>query len=220
MKYVRKGIASRRDSNRIWLRFSAALFTMSTAAAITLANTNTDTKPTEVPAEVIAHLPLKDAPGSEMLLQPRGDKQYLYVQKASKQGFMVVDVTRPSIPALLNVNANVNAEATAGTLQMAGPDAALAAVPDKNTKGVLHGTDSPTSTVRLLDLTDPAHPKVLQTFTDVTGTLQDPKRALIYLANKDGLWVLRHSRPTIAPAKVKRRCGSEDAIAAMPPDCQ
>ena len=219
MKYVRKEIATRRDRSRIRLMFSVALFSMSTAA-ITLASANTDTKPTEVPAQVIAHIILKDAPGSEMLLQPRGDKQYLYVQKASKQGFMVVDVTKPSIPALLNVNANADASATAGTLQMAGPDAALAVVPDKNAKGVLHGTDSPTSTVRLLDLTDPAHPKVLQTFNDVTGTLQDPKRALIYLANKDGLWILRHSRPTITPSKTKRRCGSEDALAAMPPDCQ
>lgn len=175
-------------------------------------------KPTEVPAEVISHLPLKEAAGSEMLLQSKGDKQYLYVQKASKQGYMVVDVTKPSIPALLNVK--TNGDATAGTLQMAGPDAALAEIPDKNSKGVLHGTESPTATVKLLDLTDPAHPKVLQTFNGVTGTLQDPGRALIYLVNKDGLWVLRHSRPGITPAKAKRKCGSEDAIAAMPPDCQ
>jgi hypothetical protein len=175
-------------------------------------------KPTEVPAEVIAHLPLKEAPGSDMLLRSKGDQQYLYVQKASKQGYMVVDVTRPSIPALLNVKAS--GDATAGTLQMAGPDAALAEIPDKNSKGVLHGTEGPAATVKLLDLTDPAHPKVLQTFNGVTGTLQDPGRALIYLVNKDGLWVLRHSRPGIAPAKAKRKCGSEDALAAMPPDCQ
>src|ERR1700675_2266028 len=59
-----------------------------------------NTKPTEVPAKVIAHLVLKDAPGSEMLLQSKGDKQYLYVQKASKQGFTVIDVTKPVLPSL------------------------------------------------------------------------------------------------------------------------
>lgn len=200
--------------SRVALIVCAAVFALS--APNLLANGND--KPGEYPAQVVGHIPLKDAPGSEMLLQSKGDKQYLYVQKASKQGFMVVDVTKPSIPNLLNVN--VSGDATAGTLQMAGPDAALAAVPDKNAKGVVHGAESPTTTVKVLDLSDPSHPKVIQTFSGVTGTLQDPNRALIYLANKDGLWVLRHSRAALAPAKTKRRCSSEDALAAMPPDCQ
>jgi len=178
-----------------------------------------NTKPTEVPAQVISHLQLKDAPGSEMLLQSKGDKQYLYVQKASKQGFTVVDVTKPSVPAFVNVS-TASGDATAGKLEMAGPDVALAAVPDKSSKGVLHSTEYPTETVKVLDLSDPAHPKVIQTFTGVTSTLQDPGRGLIYLANHEGLWILRHSRQGINPAKKKRPCGSEDAIAAMPPDCQ
>src|SRR5258708_26389447 len=71
-----------------------------------------NTKPTEVPAKVIAHLPLKDAPGTEMLLQNKGDKKYLYVQKASKQGFTVIDVTKPVLPSLVNHGAQSN-DATA-----------------------------------------------------------------------------------------------------------
>ena len=213
MKYVVKKFVGSPMNRSAWI-FFAAVFSL--CAPNLLANGND--KPGELPARVVGHIPLKDAPGSEMLLQSKGDKQYLYVQKASKQGFMVVDVTKPSIPNLLNVNAN--GEATAGTLQMAGPDAALAAIPDKNAKGVLHGVESPTSTVKVLDLSDPAHPKVIQTFSGVTGTLQDPSRALIYLANNDGLWILRHSRAALQPAKTKRTCGSEDAIAAMTPDCQ
>jgi hypothetical protein len=176
-------------------------------------------KPTEVPAKVIAHLPLQEAPGGEMLLQNKGDKQYLYVQKASKQGFMVVEVTKPALPSLVKTTASSN-DATAGKLQMAGPDVAIAEVPDRTVKGTIHSTENPTETVRLLDLSDPAHPKVLQTFTGVTSILQDPGRGLIYLANNDGLWILNHSRPGIKPAKAKKPCGSEDAIASMPPDCQ
>lgn len=176
-------------------------------------------KPAEVPAKVIAHLPLKEAPGAEMLLQNRGDHQYLYVQKATKQGFMVVDVTKPSIPGLVATSGPAN-DAPAGKLQIVGPDVGLAEVPDKNSKGVLHSAESPTETVKLLDLSDPAHPKVIQTFTGVTSTLQDPGRGLIYLANNDGLWILRHPRPGIAPAKSKHPCGSEDALSSMPPDCQ
>ena len=178
-----------------------------------------NTKPTELPAKVIAHLPLQDAPGSEMLLQSKGDKHYLYVQKASKQGFTIVDVTKPSIPVFVKPTGS-STDTTAGKLEMAGPDVGLAEVPDRNTKGVIHSSDSPTETVKVLDLSDPAHPKVIQTFTGVTSTLQDPSRGLIFVANNEGLWILRHPRQGITPAKTKKPCGSEDALAAMPPDCQ
>src|SRR6266478_5259600 len=174
------------------------------AAAVVITSApriSANTKPTEVPAKVIAHLPLKDAPGNEMLLQNKGDKQYLYVQKASKQGFTVIDVTKPVLPSLVNHGAQ-SSDATAGKLEIVGPDVGLA------------------ETVKILDLSDPAHPKVLQTFTGVTSILQDSSRGLIYLTNNDGLWILDHARPGLTPAKKKRACGSEDAIASMPPDCE
>ncbi len=198
---------------RVCIIFLAAAVVMSAPSMVA------NTKPTEVPAKVIAYLPLQEAPGSEMLLQNKGDRQYLYVQKASKQGFTVIDVTKPGLPSLVKGSAASN-EATAGKLEMAGPDVALAEVPDKNSKGVIRNTDNPTETVKILDLSDPAHLKVLQTFTGVTSILQDPGRGLIYLANNDGLWILNHARPGMTPAKKKRPCSSEDAIASMPPDCQ
>jgi len=207
---------SRSGFDRIGLVLSAAL--LASAAPVVAGNT----KPTEVPAKVIGHLVLQEAPGSEMLLQSRGDKQYLYVQKASKQGFTIVDVSKPGVPSLVirTSSASSSSDDTAGKLEMAGPDVALAEVPDKSAKGVLRSTDNPTETVKILDLSDPAHPKVLQTFKGVTSTLQDPGRGLIYLANNEGLWVLSHARPGLTPSKKKRPCGSEDAIASMPPDCQ
>lgn len=183
------------------------------------AKPNNKTKPTEVPAKVIAHLPLQEAAGGEMLLQKKGDKHYLYVQKASRQGFTVIDVTKPEVPSLLSGSASSN-NATAGKLELVGPDVGIAEVRDQNVKGVIRSTDNPTETVKILDLSDPAHPKVLQTFTGVTSVLQDPDRGLIYLANNEGLWILTHSKPGLAPAKKKRPCGSEDALASMPPDCQ
>jgi hypothetical protein len=192
---------------------------VATVVMISAPRMSANTKPTEVPAKVIAHLPLKDAPGNEMLLQNKGDKQYLYVQKASKQGFTVIDVTKPVLPSLVNRGTS-SSDATAGKLEIVGPDVGLAEVPDKNSKGVIRNSESPTETVKILDLSDPAHPKVLQTFTGVTSILQDPSRGLIYLTNNDGLWILNHSRPGLTPAKKKRACGSEDAIASMPPDCE
>jgi hypothetical protein len=176
-------------------------------------------KPTEVPAMVIAHLSLPQATGSQMLLQRQDTgKNYLYVQQASKQGFMIVDVTKPDHPDLLKRTAD-QSKATAGTLQMVSPDVAIAEAPEKK-PNTLTSTAHPTETVRVLDLSDPHNPKTLQEFTGVTSLLPDGNHGLVYLTNAQGLWVLRYYRPPLLePAKKKPPCDSESEIMAMPPDC-
>ncbi len=175
-------------------------------------------KPTDVPASVIAHLPLPQATGNQMLLQKEEGKTYLYVQQASKQGFMIVDVSKPEKPNLLKRTAE-SSQATAGNLEMVSPDVAIAVAPEKK-PNTLTSSNHPSETVRVLDLSDPRNPKTLQEFTGVTGVLPDGGHGLIYLTNNEGLWVLRYSRPALLePAKKKRPCDSETEIMAMPPDC-
>jgi len=184
-------------------------------AALSLASSS---KPTDLPATVIAHLPLPQATGSQMLLQKKDDKQYLYVQQAAKQGFMIVDVTRPEKPNLLKRTAQ-SEQATGGNLEMVTPDIAIAEAPEK-TPTTLTSYSHPTETVRVLDLSDPHSPKTLETFTKVTSILPDGAHGLIYLTNDEGLWVLRYHRPALLePSKKKPPCDSEAEIAAMPPDC-
>jgi hypothetical protein len=176
------------------------------------------TKPTEVPATVIAHLPLPQASGSQMLLQRENAKQYLYVQQAAKQGFMVVDVTKPEKPSLLKRTAESN-QATSGNLEMVSPDVAIAEAPDK-TPTTLTSSTHPTETVRVLDLSDPRNPKTLETFNKVTSILPDGSHSLIYLTNNEGLWILRYNHPSLLePARKKPPCDSNSEIMAMPPDC-
>lgn len=175
-------------------------------------------KPTDVPATVIAHLPLPQATGSQMFLQKQNGKNYLYVQQASKQGFMVVDVTKAEKPNLLKRTAATN-EATAGNLQMVSPDVAIAQAPEK-TPTTLTSSSHPTETVRILDLSDPHNPKVLQEFNGVTSLLPDGGHGLIYLTNDQGLWVLRYNRPALLePEKKKKPCDSNAPLSGMPPDC-
>jgi hypothetical protein len=175
-------------------------------------------KPTDVPATVIAHLPLPQATGSQMLLQKEDSKQYLYVQQAAKQGFMIVDVSKPDQPSLLKRTAESN-QATAGNLQIVSPDVAIAEAPEKAPTTVT-STSRPTETVRVLDLTDPRNPKTLETFNKVSSLLADSRHGLIYLTNNDGLWILRYNRPALLePAKKKPPCDSNAEIMAMPPDC-
>ncbi|HZW80391.1 MAG TPA: hypothetical protein VFF50_07970 [Candidatus Deferrimicrobiaceae bacterium] len=176
-------------------------------------------KPTDVPATVIAHLPLPQATGSQMLLQKEKGKQYLYVQQAAKQGFMIVDVSKPEEPTLLKRTAESN-QATSGNLQVVSPDVALAEAPEK-TPTTLTSNSHPTETVRVLDLSDPHNPKTLETFTKVTSVLPDGNKGLIYLTNNDGLYILRYTHPSrLEPAKKKPPCTSESEIQAMPPDCE
>ena len=185
--------------------------------AMASASEQPEPKPTDVPATVIAHLPLPQATGSQMLLQKENAKQYLYVQQATKQGFMIVDVTKPEKPSLLKRTAESN-QSTTGNLQMVSPDVAIAEAPEK-TPATLTSSNR-TETVRVLDLSDPRNPKTLETFNKVTGILPDGGHGLIYLTNNDGLWILRYNRPArLEPAKKKQPCDSESAIMAMPPDC-
>lgn len=190
------------------LLFTALAFSSEPAAS----------KPTDVPATVIAHLPLPQPTGAEMLLQKENGKQYLYVQQASKQGFMIVEVTKPDLPNLLKRTAQ-QSQQTSGHLEMVSPDVAIAEAPEKSATTVT-STKNPTETVRLLDLSDPANPKTLETFNRVTSILPDGGRGLIYLTNDQGLWVLRYNRPSrMEPAKKKVPCDSNSEIMAMPPDC-
>ena len=175
-------------------------------------------KPTDVPATVIAHLPLPQAAGNQMLLQKENGKNYLYVQQASKQGFMIVDVSKPEKPSLLKRTAE-SSQATAGNLEMVSPDVAIAEAPEKNPT-TLTSSNRPTETVRVLDLSDPRNPKTLQEFSGVTSLLPDGGHGLIYLTNNQGLWILRYTRPALLePAKKKPPCDSNTEIMAMPPDC-
>jgi len=205
-------------SNRV-LRNRLMAFSLLLLTSLFCASEQPSAKPTDVPATVIAHLPLPQATGNQMLLQKEKGKQYLYVQQASKQGFMIVDVSKPDEPSLLKRTAESN-QATAGNLQVVSPDVAIAEAPEK-TPTTLTSNSHPTETVRVLDLSDPSNPKTLETFTKVTSLLPDGGHGLIYLTNNDGLWILRYDHPSrLEPAKKKPPCTSEAEIQAMPPDCE
>ena len=205
-------------SGRLFTRGCVGLLSVSLLTALASASEQPAPKPTDVPADVIAHLPLPQATGSQMLLQKENSKQYLYVQQAAKQGFMIVDVSKPEQPLLLKRTAESN-QATTGNLQIVSPDVAISEAPEK-TPATITSSSHPTETVRVLDLSDPANPKTLETFNKVTGLLPDSHHGLIYLTNNDCLWILRYNRPApLEPAKKKKPCDSESEIAAMPPDC-
>jgi hypothetical protein len=180
----------------------------------------------EAPAQsatVIAHLSLPGPAVSQMFVQQEGNKQYLYIQQTSKQAYTVIDVSKPDRPNITNRVVLPNNDSGA-KLQMVGGGLALAEAPDSASAGTRHelvpakppraDASHPTESVRVLDLSDPKNPRTLQTFEGVTSVLADDTRKLIYIANSEGLWILKHTEKRTLPP-----CDSESAFSPIT-DCQ
>jgi hypothetical protein len=165
-------------------------------------------------AIVIAHLPLSGPPPTQMFLQQQGRKHYLYVQQSGQKGFTVVDVSKPKRPKVVtNVPQQSIAALGSGLAitEKAQADSNRAyAMAGEGSRG---GGSTPQS-VKVLDVSDPAHPRTVQTFKGVTSVATDNARGLVYLANGDGIWVLSHRQ------YLRRHlCSSSDAISSAEPNC-
>jgi len=156
----------------------------------------------------VAHLLLPGTPVTQTVLQEQGGKEYLFIQQASQPGFTIVDVTKPERPEVVK-RVNFPNDIHGERLQMVGAGLVMVQESDPETgnahlepahgkaEGTLGGGASDsngTGFVRLLDLGDPLHPRTVQTFYGVTSILADDSRNLIYVTNRDGLWVLHHKR--------------------------
>src|SRR5580704_16459878 len=98
-------------------------------------------KPALQPASVIGHLALPGASVSELVLQQHGSKQYLYVEQASKEGFAIVDVTKPDQPNVVRSESWPN-ESSTGRLQMVGGRLGLAEASETATAETVSRTET------------------------------------------------------------------------------
>ncbi|MGA2335529.1 MAG: hypothetical protein WA383_01170 [Terriglobales bacterium] len=175
-----------------------------------------DFYPSHTDAKVIAHLALSGASPRQMFLQQAGRKQYLYLQQPAQEGLTVVDVTKPTKPKIVSHMLGENLTVVSSGLAIAEKPNNSAAVGDSRAfgaEGAPGGGNVPES-VRVLDVSDPAHPRTVQAFNGVTSVLPDVARGLIYVANSEGIWILSHQQ-------VLRRhlCSSSDAISSAIPNC-
>lgn len=160
-------------------------------------------------AVVIAHLPLNGPAVTRMFTQTHNYKRYLYVDQGGANGVTVIDVSRPSHPVVVQQSSWPN-NAAAGDVQFVGSNLAVSQQPAE--------TITPTPrTVNILDVVNAGQPAVLKTFAGVTSVLTDTPRNLLYLANADGLWVVRH-RTSQAGYAARHMCMSEDVLNPIP-DC-
>jgi hypothetical protein len=129
---------------------------------------------------VQAHLTLADGPITRFVATRHFDRTYIYAERQAGQPITLIDMTNPSHPQVLSDAAlpasQGNLLSVAGTAALAG-DTPIASAPTSQT-------------IRLMDFSDPAKPKVTREFVGVTALENISGGSVILLANADGVWVL------------------------------
>jgi hypothetical protein len=179
---------------------------LSTPGAIA---SDSDYYPSYLPAKVIAHLPLSGG-ARKMFSQQEGSREFLYVQQSPQQGVTVIDITKPELPKVVN-------QVPLENLTMVSFGLAVSETPENSaTVGGTGNAEGPPGSgvlesIRVLDVSDPAHPRTVRNFDGVTSILQDSARNLLYVANGDGVWIVSHQQVLRS-----HECSSSDALSPMP----
>jgi len=136
--------------------------------------------------EIIGHINLNSEPVTRFLATQHYSSYYLYAEHQGGKNVTLIDVTKAAQPAILaDVAYPPSGDGTNLTV-VAGTAALVTSEPQLQ-------TPSPPQTMRLMDFSDPQHPKVTREFTGITAMNRDDRRGLIFLANADGIWILHQS---------------------------
>jgi hypothetical protein len=164
-------------------------------------------------AKVVGQVALPGKTTRQMFLQQHGRRSYLYVRQASQQSYTVFDITKPQRPRRLNQVSQRNLTMVDSGIAISETLDTASSSRSVSNAGTSQGGRTP-ELVRALDVSDPAHPRTVQTFDGVTSIARDDPRTLIYVANGEGIWIPSHY-------EVPRRhlCSSSDAISSAIPNC-
>jgi hypothetical protein len=124
-----------------------------------------------------AHIPVSNGPVTRFIATQHYSSTWVYAERAAGKGATVVDVTRPNHPKVVS-------EVPTGALVSVNGTTALST----DAPGGAAAEASP-QTIRLMDFSDAAHPKVTRQFDGVTA-IQKIGGNLILLANPEGIWIL------------------------------
>jgi len=135
--------------------------------------------------EVVGHIPLTDGPVTRFLSTQHYSSYYLYAEHDAGRTVMLIDVTKTSRPSVL---ADVSYPSNSGSDSLAVVAGTAALVTSE--QAAPKAAPGP-QTIRIMDFSDPRNPKVAREFTGVTAMSRDDRRGLIFVANAEGIWILR-----------------------------
>ena len=133
--------------------------------------------------QVVGHVSLTGGTVLRFFTTQHYNAHYLYAERDGGHGVALIDVTNAGKPSML---ADI-AYAPGGSDSIAVVAGTAALV----TAEQADPPPPPPSTMRIMDFSDPRNPKVAREFTGVTAMDRDDRRGLIFLANKDGIWILK-----------------------------
>jgi len=133
--------------------------------------------------EVLGHVAIADGPVSRFISTTHYSSLYLYAEHPDGK-LTLIDVTNANQPAVLAEAASAPGGTSGSLSAVAGTAALVSSEPA--------ATSSATpQTMKIMDLSDPKNPKIAREFTRVTAVAKDAGRGLIFLANNEGIWILR-----------------------------
>jgi hypothetical protein len=135
--------------------------------------------------EVVGHIPLTGGAVKRFVSTQHYSSYYLYAEHENGGNLTLIDITKTNEPAVLADvasapnGASSNLTAVAGTAALVSSEAAASTTPQS------------AQTIRIMDFSDARNPKVAREFTGVTAMSRDDPRGLIFVANADGIWILK-----------------------------
>jgi hypothetical protein len=111
-------------------------------------------------------------------------RNYLYAEHEGGKDITQIDITNTAHPLVLSDVSSPLAGGSSNLFAVAGTAALTTEIP-----GSSPAAPAP-QTVRIMDFSEPQHPTVAREFTGVTAIDRDGQRGLIFLANRDGIWIL------------------------------
>jgi hypothetical protein len=169
------------------LRFVAMIFglvVLSTAAQAKSKKPKAASKEPKDEIEVVGHIPLTNGPVRSFIATQHYSSTYLYAEHDAGKGVTLIDVTKVTKPAVL-ADVAYPSNGGSGSLFAVAGTAALVT----EDQGAAPPVAAP-QTIRIMDFSDPQHPKVAREFAGVTAISRDQGRGLIFLANPEGIWIL------------------------------
>lgn len=139
--------------------------------------------------QVVGHIALANGSVRRFVTTQHYSSYYLYAEHDGGKRLTLLDVSDTAHPTVLADMAYPSAPGGQGTLLAVAGTAALV-LEDSSPSPAAPATAAP-QTVLVMDFSDPHSPKIARSFFGVTAASRDERRGLIFLANADGLWILR-----------------------------
>ena len=180
-----RGIQMRLHVNRLStpLLFAALVLSISTIYASERHHSKAHEDAAQDEIQVVGHIPVS-GPITQLLPTQHFSSFYLYAEHGPGKALTLIDVTKAASPSIVN-SLPYPADDSSGNLIAVAGMAGLAVDRQAPSKPV-----SP-AVVRIMNFTDPSHPKIAREFQGVTAITTDNHRRLIFLADSEGIWILR-----------------------------